>query len=414
MASISPPNAPSASSPASKSPRLLSLDALRGFDMLWIVGGGAIVRAPGRDSDSALLRVLSGQLEHKDWAGFAFYDLIFPLFVFIVGVSLVWSLTRTLREEGRAKAVQRVLRRSALLFLLGIFYSGGLGAKWPDIRLLGVLQRIALAYCGAGLLFCFFKPRALVGICAGILAGYWALMSLTPIRDIRLEKSNLEKISATAGTTNVHALFLAATNRVTGRFEPGLNVANHFDFQFLPGKKYDTYWDPEGVLSTLPAVASCLLGVFAGLLLRSADFCDKWKLIYLFSLGLAGVLLGFLWGTQFPVVKKIWTSSFVLVAGGYSAMLLAAFYLVIEVWKIRRWCAPFVWIGLNPITIYVMGNLLGGYGKVATRFVGGDLKQIFDTSVAHGSGDLLVAAAGLLIAVLFARFLDRRQIYLRL
>lgn len=396
------------------STRLLSLDALRGFDMLWIIGAGAAVRAPGKDSDSPLLRLLAGQLEHKDWAGFAFYDLIFPLFVFIVGVSLVWSLTRTIAEQGRAPAIRRIATRSALLFALGIFYSGGLNAAWPDIRLLGVLQRIALAYAGAGLLFCFFKPRALAGICAGILIGYWAIMTFVPIRDLRLDQDNVAKLTAATGSADARQLFLSTTNRVSGRFEPGYNLAHHVDFQFLPGKKYDTYWDPEGLLSTLPAIATCLLGVFAGLLLRSTNFCDKWKLIYLVSFGVAAVLLGFAWGLQFPVVKKMWSSSFVLVAGGYSALLLAAFYLLVDVWKWQRWCQPFVWIGLNPITIYVVGNLVGGYGKVATRLVGGDVKRFCDAALAAGSGDIVISVVGLALAVLFARFLYQRNVFLRL
>ncbi len=401
-------------SPSASSERLLSLDALRGFDMLWIMGAGAVVRAPGKDSESAVLRWIAGQLEHKEWAGFAFYDLIFPLFVFIVGVSMVWSLTRILAEQGRPAAIRRILGRSALLFAVGVFYSGGLSAAWPEIRLLGVLQRIALAYCGAGLLFCFFPVRALAGICAAILLGYWALMSWVPIRDIRLDRENVGRLAAATGVTNVHALFLNTSNRVSGRCEPGYNLANHVDFQFLPGKKYDTYWDPEGLLSTLPAVGTCLLGVFAGLLLRSREFCDRWKLIYLASFGLAAVLLGFLWGTQFPVVKKIWTSSFVLVAGGYSALLLALFYGVVDVCKWQRWCAPFVWVGLNPITIYVLGNLLGGYGKVAARLVGGDVKRLLDATFAKGMGDIVISIVGLALAVLLARFLHQRRVYIRL
>jgi predicted acyltransferase len=112
-------------------------------------------------------RFLADQFEHKDWQGFAFYDLIFPLFVFIVGVSLVFSLTRTLEREGRAAALRRVFRRGLLLYALGVFYYGGFAKAWPDIRLLGVLQRIALCYFFAGLLFCLFKPRALAGIGAG-------------------------------------------------------------------------------------------------------------------------------------------------------------------------------------------------------------------------------------------------------
>ena len=134
----------------------MSLDALRGFDMFWILGGDFVVTTAGKlsggnDQTWTLFGWLASQFRHKDWDGFAFYDLIFPLFVFISGVSVVWSLTKETQLHGRAGALQRVVRRAALLFLLGIFYSGGLSKEWPDIRLLGVLQRIALAYLGAGL-----------------------------------------------------------------------------------------------------------------------------------------------------------------------------------------------------------------------------------------------------------------------
>jgi predicted acyltransferase len=164
----------------------------------------------------------------------------------------------------------------------------------------------------------------------------------------------------------------------------------------------------------MPAIVSCLLGVFAGLLLRSANYCDKWKLIYLFSFGVAAVLLGWLWHLQFPVVKKIWSSSFVLVAGGYSAILLGAFYFVVDVWKKQSWCQPFVWMGMNSITVYVASNVIGGFRTLAQRFVGGDVKLYFENHIAKGTGDLLVAIVGLGLAFLFVRFLYNRKIFLRL
>src|SRR6185295_18139822 len=138
--------------------------------------------------------------------------------------------------------------------------------------------------------------------------------------------------------------------------------------------------------------------IFAGLLLQSANVCDHRKVIYLVSFGLAGVLIGFLWGIQFPVVKKIWTSSFVLVAGGYSAMLLGVFYLVVDVWKKQAWCQPFVWIGMNSITIYLTSNIIGGFRKLAGRFVGGDIQNALNTDLAKGAGDMLVSLAGLALA----------------
>jgi len=208
-------------------------------------------------------------------------------------------------------------------------------------------------------------------------------------------------------------LFRQTKDLTTGQFAPGHNLANHLDFQFLPGRKYDLFYDPEGLLSTLPAVATCLLGVLAGVWLRREDFCDKWKVIYLLSFGALAVIAGFAWGMSFPVVKKIWTSSFVLVAGGYSAMLLAVFYQVVDVWQRRDWCQPFVWIGMNSITIYVASNLLQ-FRTVATRLVGGDVKKALDTNIADGAGNLLIALVGFALIFWFVNFLYRRKIFLRL
>jgi predicted acyltransferase len=414
----------------------MSVDALRGFDMFWIIGADALVYALHKMSQTEPTQRLADQLEHADWEGFHFYDLIFPLFVFLVGVSLVFSLTKTIQQAGRADALKRVFRRSILLFAVAIFYSGGFTSPWPDIRLMGVLNRIAIAYFFAGLLFCFFKPRALVAICVAILAGYWALMTFTPIRDIQLTKRNFVQLAEQAGDTKTAELFseernpsaakdspawaaaekmfYATTNRVTGKFDKGLNLANHIDFEYLPGRKYDAFFDPEGYLSNLPAVATCLLGVFAGLLLRNQSLQDKQKVIWLISFGIAGAALGWLWGAQFPVIKKIWTSSYVLVAGGYSAILLGVFYLIVDVWQTRAWCQPFVWMGMNSITIYLASNILGGFRKLATRFVGGDIRIFLDGHVAKGFGDMVVSIVGLLLAFWLVHFLYKRKIFLRL
>lgn len=427
--------------PAPASQRLMSLDALRGFDMFWIIGADSLVAALNRMSDSGPTKFLATQLEHVEWWGFRFYDLIFPLFVFMVGASIVFSLTKIIKESGRAGAVGRVLRRGLLLYVIGVIYSGGFTSPWPDIRLMGVLNRIALSYTFAGLLFIGFKPRSLLAICAGLLVGYWAMLSFIPIRDIQLEKQNLIKLAEQAGETRlatqlreigpastvnpsclkdspvwaaVEKMYFATTSRVTGKFDMGYNVACHFDFEHLPGKKWDIFWDPEGFLSTIPAVATCLLGVFAGLVLQNGGLSNDRKLAWLIGGGVACVALGWLWGMQLPVIKKIWTSSYVLVAGGYSAMLMGVFYLIVDVWKQQWWCQPFVWIGMNSITIYLVKNFLGGYTKLSARLVGGDVKDFLDAHIAKGFGDLTVAVVGLLLAFWFVRFLYQRKIFLRL
>src|SRR5690349_17659591 len=183
-----------ATTKAASAQRLMSVDALRGFDMFWIIGAGGLVSALQKMSDIGPVKFLANQLEHADWEGFRFYDLIFPLFVFLVGVSTVFSLSKLIHEGGRSEALRRVIRRSVLIFIVAIFYSGGFNQGWPNMRLMGVLNRIALAYLFGGLLFCFFKPRALAAICAGLLIGYWGLMTFMPIRDIQLTPENISRL----------------------------------------------------------------------------------------------------------------------------------------------------------------------------------------------------------------------------
>lgn len=392
--------------------RLLSLDVLRGFDMFWIVGGGALVTALSRARPGSLVGKVREQLTHVDWAGFRFYDLIFPLFVFIAGVSAVFSLSRAKAAGGVGRAMGRVLSRGVLLFALGVFYSGGIKDGWEGVRWLGVLQRIALAYTGASLLFLVLPLRALAGVWVAILLGYWGVVQGLPVKDVRLDRKPMQEWMERTGQTNAAALYESVSRTVRGRAEPGYNYVNHFDFRFLPGRLYDGYWDPEGILSTVPAVATCLLGVFAGLWLRREDVGAGARSRWLVVAGLMLVAAGLGWGTVFPVVKKLWTSSFVLLAGGWSLVLLGVFHQVVDVWGIRGWCGPFRWIGMNALTIYIASNLLGtrdGWQGIAARFVGGPV------SVWLGDyGRPAVALAGLGLMFLFARFLYRRGVFLRL
>lgn len=406
--------APTPAATAAPSPRLVSLDALRGFDMFWILGADALVHALNKVNGSRVAAFFAGQLDHCEWVGFRFFDLIFPLFVFMSGASMAWSLSKTIAQHGRGAAVKRVLLRGLVIFVIGIFYNGGFTNPWPDMRLLGVLQRIGLAYTGAGLLYVFLKPRALAGVGAAILIGYWALLTFVPIRDIQLEKSVIVGQLGTAKPTmeQVRAAFDATTARVTGHYEPGYNLTNHLDFQYLPGRLYDTYYDPEGYLSTLPAVVTCLIGVLAGLLMRRTDLSDAEKLRALLIAAAAGMALGWLWHLQFPVIKKIWTSSYVLVAGGYSCGLLAAFFYMVDVRGWRRWCVPFVWIGMNPLGLYVANNLIK-FRVLALRFAGGDIKAWLDSHVGNGAGDGLIAIVGLALMFTLAWFLHSRKIFLR-
>jgi predicted acyltransferase len=395
--------------------RLMSLDALRGFDMFWILGADSFVYALHETSQTAPTKFLADQLDHAEWQGFHFYDLIFPLFVFMMGVSTVFSLEKIIAREGRAAAVRRVLRRGVLLFAVALIYSGGFTNPWPDMRLMGVLNRIALCYTFGGLLFIFCNWRVMVAVAVALLLGYWALLELVPFPDVRPTPGGDSVITKEAGFNSVSQLNMASTNLLRGSYIQGVNLTDYLDQKYLPGRKYDGTYDPEGILSTLPAFVTGLLGIFTGLFLRNKSVPDANKVVYLIGAGAASAAAGWLWGLEMPVIKKIWTSSYVLVAGGYSAMLLGLFYWIVDVQKWQKWCQPFVWIGMNPITLYLTSNFLGGLGyhKLATRLAGGPVKSFFDTHVAAGCGELIVSAIGVALFIWFAYFLYRRKIFLR-
>lgn len=371
--------------------RLFSLDALRGFDMIWILGLDELVHAWYKVSNNPAVTLLYRQMDHAAWAGLNFYDLIFPLFVFIAGVSLVFSLSRIILQQGRWAAVKRVALRAALLYLLGLLYYGGLSKTVGDIRLLGVLQRIALCYLFAGLLFIFLRSWApdarrglagshwLVVVLLALLAGYWALLTFVPVPGYG-----------------------------AGNFAEGKNLANFVDQKYLPLFKWDGDHDPEGLLSTLPAIGTCLLGVLAGIFLRETPLSQQKKALWLAAAGALCLALGSLWGLQFPVIKKIWTSSYVLVAGGWSLVLLAGFYQVMDIWCVRQPFKPLVWVGMNAITLYLAVNFID-FRALASLVAGGPVKY-----AAGVYGDILVLGVGVALVWLLAYFLYRRNIFIRL
>jgi predicted acyltransferase len=300
-----------------------------------------------------------------------------------------------------------------LLFAIGIFYYGGVSQSWPNVQIGGVLPRIALCYLGAALIYAFVRSeRGLLAAAAALLIGYWALVTFVPFPDLKLEKPVVTEIAQRIGSDSPFAIAAAVPGRIHGTYEETRNLANYVDFLFLPGKKAQTYYINEGLLSTLPSIALSLFGAVAGLLLKNPKVPPSRKIAWLAGAGVAGILLGLLWSVQFPLIKRMWTSSFILVASGLSALLLALFYYIVDVKGFRRWCQPFVWIGCNALTVYVTAQVVS-FKLVAARFAGGDVKNFFDTHVAAESGDLVIALVSLVLVFLFARFLYRRNIFLR-
>lgn len=363
--------------------RFVSIDALRGFDMFCILGAGGLARSLQNVTDQRWAAVLHEQLEHVPWDGFHFYDLIFPLFVFLVGVSTVFSIDRIVAREGEGGAYIRIFRRGLILYLLGIFYHGGVGDP-EQFRLLGVLHRIAICYVVGAVLYVNFRWRGLLTATVVLLVGYWALLS-----------------------------FVSVPGHGPGNFQEGTNLAHYIDRHFLPGYKWDGDWDPEGLLSTLPAIASGLLGIFAGLLLRNQQLGDAKRLGALMLLGVACLAAGYGWHVaptlECPVIKKLWTPSFVLYAAGWSYILVAVFHLIIDIAKVDFWARPFVWIGMNPITLYMLNNMVGGYRTLVERVI----HDRWIESAGPETGPVVMAVFATLVPVALAWVLYRNKAFIR-
>jgi predicted acyltransferase len=387
--------------------RLLSIDALRGFDMFWIVGGEELVKElakwawdqfawvqeawawvgqtwakyVGGWDQGTLPEAVERQLTHAEWEGFYFYDLIFPLFVFVVGLVIPFSLGKMQRQgEPTWRLYARIVRRTILLFVLGMLYNGDFGKDLDQWRVAGVLQRIALGYGFASIILLHFRVRGQVIIAAALLLGYWALLGLVP----------------------------SPESNQAADYRKETNLAGYVDRHWLPGKIYDAYYkygDNEGILSTIPAIATALLGALAGQLLGSG--WSPWrKAALLLVAGAACLGVGLLWSLAFPLIKNLWTSSFVLVTGGCSLLLLTLFYTVIDVIGFRWWSFFFVVIGSNAIVIYLLHDIVD-WERVAGFFFGTIEKH-------SGAFAPVVPYVGVIVLEwLFLFLLYRKRIFLR-
>ena len=369
---------------APKSERLLSLDALRGFDLFWIVGGHGILIALFKLTEWGWLGAIDAQLKHVDWNGFQAYDLIFPLFLFMAGVSTPYSLTRRLAEGARSEVIRKVIQRGLILVLLGIIYNNGLQWKGlENMRLGSVLGRIGLAGMFAQLIFAFnFEtPKRLWAWLAGILLGYWAIMSFG------------------------HAPGFAA-----GDLTMEGNFASYVDRLLLPGKLHKGIHDPEGLLAVLPAIGNALLGILAGLWLRRSaeEVSGDRKAAGLALAGLALLGVGGLWSFVFPLNKNLWTSSFVLWTCGWSSLLLASFYWLIDVrgW-LKAFGAFFAVIGMNSVLIYMSGKFLN------FDFTGQALFGGLARAVPPAVASVILVTGIFAVKWLLFWFLKRQKIFLK-
>ena len=405
------PEAPPAAQ--TRSERLISVDALRGFDMFWIIGGEAVAHALEKLGGGPVVSTIAEQLKHAEWIGFHFFDVIFPLFLFLVGVSIVLSMERILATTGRKGALIRVLRRSILLFVVGVFYYGGLSKEWPDIALSGVLPRIAICYLAASSLYLLLPRKGVVATAGLLLVAYWAMLTFIPFPDVNVKHSGGGRKSAQVQAKTTEEILSTASTTVSGTFEEGRNLVHYIDLRWLPGRKRNVYYTNEGLLSTLSAVVTTLFGIMAGWVLLGKNSSGQQKAAWLIGAGAIAIALGLLWGIQFPIIKRIWTSSFCLVASGCASALLGVFYLIVDVWGHQKWCIPFLWIGSNALAVYLAVNIVD-FSSLAARFAGGNVSRFLDSHVSAGAGGLVLALVGLALPLLLARFLYARKIFFRL
>jgi predicted acyltransferase len=365
----------------SSNQRLYSLDALRGFDMFWIMGAEEIFHKLAEITGAPFWNVLSSQFQHPAWHGFATYDLIFPLFLFLAGVATPYSVGKQL-EKGKSKQslLIRVVKRGLVLVLLGIVYNNGLKIlPLDEIRFGSVLGRIGLAYMSANIIYLYTKQRGQIIWFVSLLIGYWFLL-----------------------------LFNSAPGYPMGTLTMEGNFVSYLDTLIMPGKLYLGVHDPEGLLSTIPAISTALLGIYVGTLLRKTSVeKQKETAMRLVVGGVILIIVAQVWNLVFPINKNLWTSSFTLQCGGLSMILMAAFYTIIDILGYKKWAFFFKVIGMNSILIYMSGRFINWSYTTSALFHW--LGQI----IGDPYNDFIMVFCYLAVKWFFLYVLYKKEIFLR-
>jgi len=297
--------------------RILSLDVFRGASI-----AGMILVNTFEDNSIK-------QLQHAPWHGFTFADSIFPFFLWISGVSIVFAFKRHLEEgTSKSKIIIQVIKRSLILFVLGILLYSFPFYDFQTIRILGVLQRIAICYLVVSTIFLFTKIRMQAIFTAILLLGYWLILKYVPVPGVG-----------------------------RGVLEMNGNIVQYVDLTFLRGHLWSPMWDPEGILSTLGAIATMFFGVLAGQTLFAKESSIK-RVMELFVSGIALMALGLIMNIWLPINKNLWTSSYVVFTAGLSSFVFAVLYFIVELKKYIQWAHPLVIYGENPITIYALSIIV--------------------------------------------------------
>lgn len=373
--------------------RLISLDALRGFVMFWIMSGEHVIHALAKAAPIPIFIWMSSQLHHAEWNGITFYDMIFPVFLFVAGVSMPFSFekkihlagvksAKDLPKEEKRKIYLSMLRRTAILLVLGFVVNGLLRFEGLDhTRLASVLGRIGLAWFFAGIIYLNFDFKKQLIWFFGILIGYYVAMMWIPVPE-----------------------FGAGVLTKEGSLE------GYIDRLLLPGRLHSTVYDPEGIFSTLPAISTALLGVFTGTFLKTESTLSiKVKLLLMALTAVALILAGLVWDISFPINKHLWTSSFVFFVGGCSVLFFVFFYVIIDLFGFHKWAFPLILIGSNSILIYIASEGLVDFKHTADYVFGGLIQ--FTPLIWQ---PFFVALSVTVIQLLLLYFLYKRKWFLKI
>jgi predicted acyltransferase len=363
------------------SSRLVSIDALRGFDMLMIAGAGAVIHQLEGKTGWGWVDAVARQFTHPAWFGFTFYDCIFPLFLFLAGVSIPFSLAGAIAKGTPGPELYRkAFVRLLILIVLGMLDKN---APFPffdphHIRMGSVLGRIGLAGFVSVVLYLNVGSARRLAIAGGILFLYYAALMLVPVPGF--------------GAGNLS-------------FEG--NLVGWFDRTFLPGRLLQVTYDELGILTQFPAMCLTMLGVHAGEILKDSSFSQQARFRRLLIAGMVCLGLGLLWSLHFPIAKRLWTSSFILVTSGLSFTFMAVFYGIIDVVGFKKWAFPLVVVGMNSLTIYMTFHFVD-FGHTSKLLFAG-LYQPLDPKW-HG---VLESLGALLLVWSFLFVLYRNKIFFK-
>lgn len=330
--------------------RLVALDVLRGIT----IAGMIVVNDPGSWSH------VYPPLRHAEWHGLTPTDLVFPFFLYVVGVSIALSFAkRRERQQANFVMIGKICWRSAVLFALGLLLSLIPRFDLTNLRLPGVLQRIAVVYLVCSLLYLGTSWRVQAWLCAAALVAYWALMTLVPIPIDKVVRESLESgtVPSQSGPISVPGIRQTSDATIAPNLLPGVNLAAWVDRKYIPGRLWQKSWDPEGLLSTIPAIATGITGLLIGALLLSGQSIER-KVVWLMVSGFLAFSVGGIWNWAFPLNKNLWSSSFVLYTSALAMMTLGTLIWWIDALAMDGWTYPFKVFGSNAIAAYVFHGLL--------------------------------------------------------